>query len=196
MNVVINYEVYIFNADIIKPYRDLKKDKRPIGFEVIKGDNKFIVDFTKYIESLSELHYQELKNYTEEEKLNLAFACFVEIFNNLEEMYKSKDFLDLYIYFQDFVQDFLYKECVEVEQKKIEQARNEIQKDIEKPKTKQAKEIKIKLYTVKECSKILKLQEATILNYIKENKIIAYKIGNRYRISNEAIKDYLKGLND
>jgi len=51
----------------------------------------------------------------------------------------------------------------------------------------------IKVYTVKETADILELSAGTISNYIKAGKLPARKIGGAYHITEENIKDYLRG---
>ena len=47
-------------------------------------------------------------------------------------------------------------------------------------------------YTVKQVSELLKVHWQTILNYIKNGKLKAVKLGKGYRISKEAINEFIK----
>lgn len=46
----------------------------------------------------------------------------------------------------------------------------------------------IKIYTLDEVADIVKLSRRTIYTYIKEGKLQAFKIGKRWRVSEEALK--------
>jgi len=46
----------------------------------------------------------------------------------------------------------------------------------------------INIYTPEEIADILKLSRRTIYTYIKEGKLQAFKIGKRWRVSEEALK--------
>lgn len=48
-----------------------------------------------------------------------------------------------------------------------------------------------KFYTVQEVAQLLRVNERTILNLIERGEIKAVQVGNRYRISQEALDDYL-----
>lgn len=48
-----------------------------------------------------------------------------------------------------------------------------------------------KYYTPQEIADNLKLNINTVYQYIRENKLKAVKIGNRYRISENALKEFL-----
>ena len=47
-------------------------------------------------------------------------------------------------------------------------------------------------YNLKEVVKLLGLNIQTIRQYIKEGKLKASKIGTHYRVTDEAIKEFLK----
>lgn len=53
---------------------------------------------------------------------------------------------------------------------------------------------KIKLYTVQEVAEILNLDERTIYNFIKANKIEAYKLSRFWRIPEKSLNDFLGSL--
>ena len=48
-----------------------------------------------------------------------------------------------------------------------------------------------KLYTPQEIAEILRINEQTVLRFIREGKIKAVKAGRAYRISERALEDYL-----
>jgi excisionase family DNA binding protein len=50
----------------------------------------------------------------------------------------------------------------------------------------------LKYYTVKEVSEILQAHWQTILNYIKDGKLKAIRVGKGYRIPASAIEEYAK----
>lgn len=47
-------------------------------------------------------------------------------------------------------------------------------------------------YTVKQISELLQVHWQTILNYIKNDKLKAVKLGKGYRISQEALDNFIK----
>jgi excisionase family DNA binding protein len=47
-------------------------------------------------------------------------------------------------------------------------------------------------YTVQEVARMLKIHERTVLNLIARKEIHAVKVANTYRISQEALDDYIK----
>ncbi len=47
-------------------------------------------------------------------------------------------------------------------------------------------------YTVEQVADLLKVHWQTVLNYIKSGKLKAVKLGKGYRISKEAIDDFIK----
>lgn len=49
----------------------------------------------------------------------------------------------------------------------------------------------MKIYNLKEVVKLLGLNIQTVRIYIKEGKLKASKIGNKYMITDEAIKEFL-----
>lgn len=51
-------------------------------------------------------------------------------------------------------------------------------------------------YTTDEVCKILKLSKSTVYKYIRNGQLMAYQMGKSYRISEEAIKDFMKGRID
>ncbi|PIY72618.1 hypothetical protein COY87_00025 [Candidatus Roizmanbacteria bacterium CG_4_10_14_0_8_um_filter_33_9] len=48
-----------------------------------------------------------------------------------------------------------------------------------------------KYYSIKEISKLLKVSYLTIFRLVKENKIVAYKVGKQYRIKESDFNNYL-----
>lgn len=48
------------------------------------------------------------------------------------------------------------------------------------------------VYDVNDLMKILKVSRTTIIRYIKDKKIKAFKVGNGYRITKEALMIYIK----
>lgn len=51
----------------------------------------------------------------------------------------------------------------------------------------------IKLYTLKELEELLSTSYRTLLNYIKEGKLKAVKIGKSWRVTEENLKAFLNG---
>lgn len=51
-----------------------------------------------------------------------------------------------------------------------------------------------KLYTTKEVAEHLQLNEQTVMRFVREKRIKAKKVGTGYRITKEAIDEYLQGL--
>jgi len=49
----------------------------------------------------------------------------------------------------------------------------------------------IKLYTLEEVSKILKLGTRTVTNYIKSGKLEAIKVSNYWRIKHQSLEKFL-----
>lgn len=49
----------------------------------------------------------------------------------------------------------------------------------------------IKLYTLDEIADTLKVTRRTLYTYIKEGKLNAVKIGRSWRVSEEALKDFI-----
>jgi len=47
-------------------------------------------------------------------------------------------------------------------------------------------------YTVEQVAEILKVHWQTVLNYIKSSKLNAVKLGKGYRISKEALNQFIK----
>jgi len=52
---------------------------------------------------------------------------------------------------------------------------------------------KYKLYTLTELEPILGLTHVTLLNYVNSGKLKAVKIGGKWRVSEQALKDLIKG---
>lgn len=50
----------------------------------------------------------------------------------------------------------------------------------------------IKVYTVEEALEVLKVTRRTLYRYIKAGQIKAVKLGREYRITEEALKDFLE----
>ena len=51
----------------------------------------------------------------------------------------------------------------------------------------------LKLYTVKDLAAILEVTERTIMNYIAQGKLKGAKIGGKWKVSEEALTNYLNG---
>lgn len=52
---------------------------------------------------------------------------------------------------------------------------------------------KLKLYTLAEIEPILGVTRRTLLEYIKSGKLKAVKIGNKWKVSEENLKDFING---
>lgn len=52
------------------------------------------------------------------------------------------------------------------------------------------------MYTVSEVAEMLRVSEASILNQIKEGKMLFIKIGRQYRIPRRAINKLISGDNE
>ena len=50
----------------------------------------------------------------------------------------------------------------------------------------------IKLYDLKEASKIVKVTRQTLYNHIRDGKLKAVKIGQAYKITEENLKQYIE----
>lgn len=50
----------------------------------------------------------------------------------------------------------------------------------------------VKAYTTEEVQDILKITKRTLYNYIKNNQIKAIKLGRSWRITEDALKDFLE----
>lgn len=50
----------------------------------------------------------------------------------------------------------------------------------------------IKVYTTEEALEVLKVTQRTLYRYIKAGQIKAIKLGREYRITEEALKDFLE----
>lgn len=53
----------------------------------------------------------------------------------------------------------------------------------------------IKVYTLKEVSELLKVTERTLLTYIKDNKLIAKKIGGKWIVTHENLQTFINESN-
>jgi excisionase family DNA binding protein len=53
--------------------------------------------------------------------------------------------------------------------------------------------VKYKLYTLTELEPILGLTHVTLLNYVNSGKLKAVKIGGKWRVSEQALKNLIKG---
>ncbi len=59
-----------------------------------------------------------------------------------------------------------------------------------------SKTIKRPTFTIKEVAEFLGIHERTVLGYVRDNKIIAVRIGRRWEIHQECLDDFLKGKNN
>lgn len=50
----------------------------------------------------------------------------------------------------------------------------------------------IKIYTIEELEKILKIPQYSIRKYLREGKLKGSKIGKHWRVTQEQLKDFLK----
>lgn len=50
----------------------------------------------------------------------------------------------------------------------------------------------IKVYTTEEALEVLKVTQRTLYRYIKAGQIKAIKLGREYRITEDALKDFLE----
>ena len=48
------------------------------------------------------------------------------------------------------------------------------------------------IYTIPEICEILNVKPRTVYKYIREDKLNAFKVGNHWRITDEALQDFLK----
>lgn len=48
------------------------------------------------------------------------------------------------------------------------------------------------IYTIPEICEILGVKPRTVYKYIREDKLNAFKVGNHWRITDEALQDFLK----
>ena len=53
---------------------------------------------------------------------------------------------------------------------------------------------KLEVYTVEECSEILKVTKRTIYKYVKEGSLRASNVGRDWRITDAAIRAFLESL--
>lgn len=53
---------------------------------------------------------------------------------------------------------------------------------------------RLELYTIEECSEILKVTKRTIYKYIKEGSLRASKVGRDWRITDAALRAFLESL--
>lgn len=51
---------------------------------------------------------------------------------------------------------------------------------------------KVKIYTVKEVADMLKMDAETIRRYISAKKIVAYKLGQEWRIKEEDLTEFIE----
>ncbi len=52
--------------------------------------------------------------------------------------------------------------------------------------------LEVKLYDIKEVAKILDISTRTVSSYIKDGKIKALKIGGKWKIKEDDLKEYLE----
>ena len=52
--------------------------------------------------------------------------------------------------------------------------------------------VNVKFYTVQEVADLLQIHWQSVLNYIKNGKLKALKLGKGYRISQEALDEFIK----
>ena len=57
----------------------------------------------------------------------------------------------------------------------------------------QGKEFNVVLFGVKEVAELLSVTPRTIMNYIKDGRLRAVKIGGRWRISKDNLKAFCEG---
>lgn len=50
----------------------------------------------------------------------------------------------------------------------------------------------MKIYTTNELQEILQVEKRTLYNYIKANQIKAIKLGREWRVTEEALQEFLK----
>ena len=48
------------------------------------------------------------------------------------------------------------------------------------------------IYTIPEICEILGVKPRTVYKYIREDKLNAFKVGNHWRVTDEALQDFLK----
>lgn len=53
---------------------------------------------------------------------------------------------------------------------------------------------RLEVYTIEECSEILKVTKRTIYKYIKEGSLRASKVGRDWRITDAALRAFLESL--
>ncbi len=53
-------------------------------------------------------------------------------------------------------------------------------------------ETKIKIYKINDLIDILGVTRVTLIKYFREGKIRAFKVGNSWRITEEALMEYIK----
>lgn len=51
----------------------------------------------------------------------------------------------------------------------------------------------IKVYTVQELSQLLALTPQSVRRFLKEGRIAARKVGTKWLVTEEALRDYLRG---
>lgn len=65
----------------------------------------------------------------------------------------------------------------------------------ERTENKQPDIFKTKLYTLTECESILGLSHRSLLRWVTEGKIKAVKIGGRWKVSEDTLRDILEATN-
>jgi len=65
----------------------------------------------------------------------------------------------------------------------------------ERTEKKQPDIFNTKLYTLTECESILGLSHRSLLRWVTEGKIKAVKIGGRWKVSEDTLKDILEATN-
>lgn len=53
---------------------------------------------------------------------------------------------------------------------------------------------RLEVYTIEECSEILKVTKRTIYKYVKEGSLRASKVGRDWRITDAALRAFLESL--
>ena len=49
----------------------------------------------------------------------------------------------------------------------------------------------VKVYTLKEVTEILQVSRRTVYNYIKADKLHAFKMGKYWRVTEESLRDFI-----
>ena len=50
----------------------------------------------------------------------------------------------------------------------------------------------MKVYNLNEIMQILQVSRPTVIRYIKNKKLKAFRVGNAYRITEEALREYIE----